>query len=625
MIHAYRTPSVGEIELKDSFLAPRVELGYTSTIPSSVKRCRETGRINAFTLAWKEGMPDKPHPFWDSDVAKVVEGMAYMLKLHPEDKKLRKELDEITDLIISAQQKDGYLNTYYTTVDPEKRWTNIFDMHELYCAGHLMEAAVAHFEATGERKFLDCMMRYADYIDSCFGTEPEKKHAYPGHEEIELALCKLARASGNSRYLKLARYFIDERGKKPNYFSEKEEVHHSAAELAARQMHLPVREQKDAVGHAVRAVYLYSGMADIAEAFQDESLLQAAVRLFDSIAEHRMYITGGIGSTKAGEAFTGDYHLPNDTNYSESCASIGLALFARRLLNITGDSRFADVMEQVLYNGALSGLSLSGDRFFYQNPMEYINPSARNGGNFVPVRIPWFDCSCCPTNYCRFLPQLGTFTWAESEDGVVMHIPAAGSVRLGKYSFEVKSAYPYDGNATIHVLCSGNFSLKIRIPAWSGNNYEISVNGKQIPRQDFVMEKGYVILHRPWKSGDEVKLSLSMKFTFMRANSHISCNAGKTALMRGPLVYAFEEQDNGADLPDMGLFLDQAIISEPAENLPEGTVSAHIQGFVCKSANESSLYAPWDCSVEKRTVIGIPYALWGNRNPGKMAVWLPVR
>ena len=370
--------NLAAIQLHDSVFAPRQKTGHDVTIPSCLKRCRETGRIDAFRLQWKKGDPNPPHVYWDSDVAKVLEGMAEMLMIHP-DPAMEKELDELVDLIVSAQRDDGYLNVHFTVVEPEKRWSNLGDWHELYCAGHLIEAAVAHFQATGSRKFLDAMCRYADYIASVFGPAPGQKRGYPGHEEIELALVRLYRTTGETRYLNLAKYFIDERGADPNYFSETEKSIPRDF-LSNRQAHKPVREQEQAVGHAVRAVYLYCGMVDVAVETRDCVLLNAAIRLFDNLSRRRMYITGGIGSTSIGEAFTTDFGLPNDTAYAESCAAIGLAMFAKRLLDVTNEGKYADVLERVLYNNALSGISLSGDEFFYVNLLE-VNDATHEHGN----------------------------------------------------------------------------------------------------------------------------------------------------------------------------------------------------------------------------------------------------
>ncbi|MBO4630333.1 MAG: glycoside hydrolase family 127 protein, partial [Lentisphaeria bacterium] len=409
------------IHLKDGVFAPRQETNWKTTIPGCIRRCEETGRLKAFELKWKEGDPDKPHIYWDSDVAKVLEGMSASLQIHP-DPAMEKKLDELIDLVIGAQQPDGYLNTHFTVIDQDKRWTNLHDWHELYCAGHLMESAVAHYQATGRRKFLDAMCRYADYIDSLFGRDPGKKRGYPGHEEIELALVKLYHASGEKRYLELARYFVEERGTEPNYFVTAENF--PEAGLKNRQAHKPVREQTEADGHAVRAMYLFAGLADIAGETSDPALLECAERLFRNTVQRRMYITGGVGSTQFGEAFTHDFDLPNALAYAESCAAIGLALFAKRLLDITGKCEYADVLERVLYNNGLSGISLQGDTFFYANPLE-VNETFFERGHIYSSRQKWFDCSCCPTNYCRFLPRLGLFCADAAPDRLRIDIPAA--------------------------------------------------------------------------------------------------------------------------------------------------------------------------------------------------------
>ena len=420
----YRNARITSIKVEDDILRTRIEAARRTTIPTSLEKCRETGRIDAFRLNWKPGMPHQPHIFWDSDVAKVLEGFAKILALFP-DKEAEKEYDGLVDLIVSSQQPDGYLNSYFTTVCPEKRWTNLAGNHELYCAGHLMEAAVAAYELLGKRKLLDAMERYADLIADTFGTEPGKKNGYPGHEEIELALVRMFHATGKRKYLDLANYFIGQRGKRPCYYSEVEKTISSQSQEIQVQADAPILEQKDAHGHAVRAAYLYCGAADVACLTKNEQLFQACVRLFDSIVNRRMYITGGIGSTFAGEAFTKDYDLQNGSlMYAESCAAMGLARFASRMLNATGDGRYADIVEKCIFNGVLSGISISGDRFFYTNYLEVDdNTTFYNAG--ARERQEWFGCSCCPTSFCRFIPEMPQYIWSEGEGEIRLNIPVA--------------------------------------------------------------------------------------------------------------------------------------------------------------------------------------------------------
>ena len=604
------------IRLNDAVFAPRQETNWKTTIPSCIRRCEETGRLKAFKLQWKEGDPDMPHIYWDSDVAKVLEGMAASLQIHP-DPELEKQLDELVELVIGAQQPDGYLNTHFTVTEQNKRWTNLHDWHELYCAGHLMEAAVAHYEATGKRNFLDAMCRYADYIDSVFGRGPGRKRGYPGHEEIELALVKLYHVSGEKRYLELARYFVEERGTEPNYFVTAEKF--PEAGLKNRQAHKPVREQTEADGHAVRAVYLFAGLADIAGETSDPALLECAERLFRNIVQRRMYITGGIGSTQVGEAFTQDFDLPNATAYTESCAAIGLALFAKRLLDITGKREYADVLERILYNNGLSGISLQGDTFFYANPLE-INDTFMERGHIYSTRQKWFFCSCCPTNYCRFLPRLGLFCADAAPDRLRIDIPAAMEISRPEYAVEVTGKYPYDGRIGIKIKKGGDFMLSVRIPAWS-RKHEILLNGKSINAS----EDGYWTSKRVWQTGDEITLILKMVPEVVYADPRVPADIGKAAIQRGPVVYCLESTDNS------GILLHSARIPahpeftlKQAEGLPEGTLALQFRGEAVKPS-DGPLYGTNPPVYEAVELCAIPFALWQNRSKADMQVFLQVK
>ena len=604
------------IRLNDCVFAPRQETNWKTTIPSCIRRCGETGRLKAFKLQWKDGDPDMPHIYWDSDVAKVLEGMAASLQIHP-DPELEKQLDELVELVIGAQQPDGYLNTHFTVTEQDKRWTNLHAWHELYCAGHLMEAAVAHYQATGKRNFLDAMCRYADYIDSIFGRDPGKKHGYPGHEEIELALVKLYHASGEKRYLELARYFVEERGSEPNYFVTEENFPPVA--LKVHQAHKPVREQTEADGHAVRAVYLFAGLADIAGETSDPALLECAERLFRNIVQRRMYITGGIGSTQVGEAFTQDFDLPNATAYTESCAAIGLALFAKRLLDITGKREYADVLERILYNNGLSGISLQGDTFFYANPLE-INDTFMERGHIYSTRQKWFFCSCCPTNYCRFLPRLGLFCADAAPDRLRIDIPAAMEISRPEYAVEVTGKYPYDGRIGIKIKKGGDFMLSVRIPAWS-RKHEILLNGKSVD----VAADGYWTSKRVWQTGDEITLILKMVPEVVYADPRVPADIGKAAIQRGPVVYCLESTDNS------GILLHSARIPahpeftlKQAEGLPEGTLALQFRGEAVKPS-DGPLYGTNPPVYEAVELCAIPFALWQNRGKADMQVFLQVK
>ena len=610
----FTSPAVGQVAVQDSYFAPRIEANHAATIPASLKFSRETGRIDAFKLNWKPGMPKQPHFFWDSDVAKVVEGMAYDLVLHPGDKALAKEFDKIVALIVSAQQPDGYLNTHFTTADQDQRFKHLHWAHELYCCGHLIEAAVAHFQATGKRNFLDCMCRYADYVDSLFGRGKGKMRGYPGHEEIELALMKLARATGKKRYAKLAQYFVEERGRKPNYYVCREDT--KEADLINLQAETTVRERTDAVGHAVRMMYLSCGVADVADATGDAELLDRCADVFRSVAKKRMFVTGGVGSTRHGETFEHDYKLDNLEAYAESCASMGLVWFTQRMHNITGDGAYVDVLERALFNGALAGISLAGDDFFYKNPLRMSVDS-----RFEPQRVKWFGCSCCPTNFCRFLPQIGSFLWSASEGEVRLNIPSASEYRDAGRAIRVTGGYPYDGAAKVEFLADGDFAFSLRIPGWC-RAWTLSRNGRRLAVKACKTKLGYVTLPGPWKTGDTVELSLDMPVMAVRANRAVEDDAGKIALARGPLVYAFESVDNGPELQSLLIPADQDFRLGKAKGLPKGTVAISGEAWRDVRDDAGELYTTAAPKLVKKRFTAIPFALWQNRGLAEMSVWI---
>ncbi len=469
------------VSIDDEFWAPRLRVNREHTIPTEYRQCRDTGRIDAFRLNWKPGSEPVPHIFWDSDVAKWIEAASYSLATHP-DPELRALLDEVITLIASAQQPDGYLNTHFSVVEPEKRWTNLRDKHELYCAGHLIEAAVAHYQATGKRSLLEVLCRYADHIDRTFGPRPGQKRGYPGHEEIELALVKLFQATGERRYLELSKYFIDERGQQPHYYDLEAVARgddprsYRFKTYAYLQAHVPVREQTEVVGHAVRAMYLYSAMTDLARETDDQSLLAACERLWQNLCLQNMYITGGIGPEAANEGFTSNYDLPNETAYAETCAAIGLVFWSQRLLQLACDSRYADVLERALYNGVLSGVSLDGEKFFYENPL------ASQGGHH---RQAWFDCACCPPNLARLFASLGQYIYAQHDHEMVVHLYIQGSASFQIAGQNVRlrqqTRYPWEGSVLLHLDMEQptSFALRLRIPGWC-HSAKLSVNGEPI-------------------------------------------------------------------------------------------------------------------------------------------------
>ena len=608
----FTAPELTAVLLKDSVMAPRQKNCYSATIPQCIRQTVDTGRIQAFALDWKEGMPNQPHFFWDSDVAKVLEGMAYTLALKP-DPELEKTYDEWVDLICSAQQPDGYLNIYFTVVKPENRFKNLVWAHELYCAGHLIEAAVAGYQALGKRKLLDCLCRYADYLCTVFGFEEGKRRGWPGHEEIELALAKLYRLTKKEEYRKLLQYFINDRGTEPNFFEIDE---NDPAPRQYAQADVPVREQTAGTGHAVRQIYLCCGMADLAEIDQDEKLLEACERIHDHIVTKQMYITGGIGSNFHQEKFTKDYDLSNGgLMYAESCASMGFALFAIRMFNTTGNVKYLDTVERCIYNGVFSGISLDGEKFFYTNYLEMdenLHPSISK------TRQPWFGCACCPTSFARFIPQLGKFIYSinADENEIALNIPAANHAELdlkgNRVVFDVESGYPYDGKIIVKIKSDAEFKLSFRIPGWC-RKWSAKLNGTAISVN---------IIKRYWNDGDVLEIDFEMSAEWLYANPRITTNTGRIAIMRGPVVYAVEEIDQSCPVREMILKTNEplTLISAP-DGLPADVPMIEGKALREKFAGEE-LYQTTPPEYSEVTFRAIPYALWQNRGDFNMAVWM---
>lgn len=573
--------------------------------------------------------------FQDSDVAKWLEAVGYSLTTQP-DPELEKKADEVIDIIAKAQQPDGYMNTYFIVAEPEKRWTNLRDWHELYCAGHLIEGAVAYYQATGKRKILDVLCRYADYIDTLFGPEPEKKKGYPGHEEIELALVKLYRVTGEKRYLNLSKYFIDERGNRPYYYDKEAEERGDTKEYwplygyRYNQSHLPVREQTTAEGHSVRAMYLYAGMVDVAAETGDQSLIDACKTLWNNVTQKRMYITGGIGSSGYAEAFTRDYDLPNDTAYTETCASIGLVFFASRMLQIEPSSTYADVMERALYNGVMSGISLDGEKFFYVNPLEVWPETCKvryDKEHVMVERQKWFGCACCPPNIARLMASIGSYIYSQTKDTLFVHLYAAGTADFeydgGTAKVTVDTKYPWDEKVSFKIGCTGeqNFTLALRIPGWC-RKAEISVNGESLKAEQ-ITENGYAVLRRTWSDGDTVALHLAMPVERVYAHPEIRMNSGKVALQRGPMIYCVEEADNGANIPSIVLNRTSELSARYDETLLGGVTV--IEGKAYREATDpkgSELYSTKSPGKTEMTLTAIPYCVWNNRGSGEMQVWI---
>ncbi|MDP4090842.1 MAG: glycoside hydrolase family 127 protein [Bacillota bacterium] len=577
--------------------------------------------------------------FQDSDVAKWLEAVGYSLAINP-DPVLEALADKTIDLIEKAQQPDGYLDTYFIIAAPEKRWTNLTECHELYCAGHMMEAAVAYYYGTGKRKLLDVMCRYADYIDTVFGTEPGKIKGYDGHQEVELALVKLYKATGNEKYLKLSKYFIDERGQEPYFFEQEWEKRGKISywrpgivpkpDESYHQAHKPVRKQSEAVGHAVREVYMCTGMADIAAETGDTELFEACRRLWDDIVNRQMYITGGIGSTNHGEAFSFDYDLPNDTVYAETCASIGLVFFAHRMLKIEAKGSYADAMERALYNTVVSGMAKDGRHFFYVNPLEvWPEASEKNPSrhHVKPVRQKWFGCACCPPNVARLLTSLGEYIYTSNENTVYTHlyIGSEAKVQLEDTDLQItqETDYPWKGNVKIKLSLEKEkeFKLALRIPGWC-KKAEISVNDEAIDVSS-KMADGYAIVLNKWQDGDCIELKLEMHVEFIQANPKVRADAGKVAIQRGPLVYCLEEVDNGSNLNSVSIDTSAGLEEEYDESLPGGAVAVRAKGIrIDEEGWSNKLYRPFEHKTKEVQLKAVPYYLWGNRTPGEMLVWI---
>ncbi|MNZ69441.1 Non-reducing end beta-L-arabinofuranosidase [compost metagenome] len=548
------------------------------------------------------------------------------------------------EIIGKAQQPSGYLNTYFTIKEPDNKWTNLTECHELYTAGHMIEAGVAYYQATGKRRLLDICCRMADDIAVVFGDGPGQLAGYDGHQEIELALVKLYETTGERKYLELSRYFIDKRGQQPSFFEAEADrrgrtTHWSKNEIvidaAYFQAHKPVREQDTAAGHAVRVVYMLAGMADVARETGDQSLLEACRRLWDNIASKQMYITGGIGSMAQGEAFSIDYDLPNDTVYSETCASIGLIFFAHRMLQLEPSSRYADVMERALYNTVLAGMSRDGRHFFYVNPLE-VTPDVCDGHNknfnhVKPVRQEWFGCACCPPNIARLLASLGEYMYSVKDNTIYSHLFIGGKVdlKLGetRVLLEQQSSMPWEGKTVYKVALEkpASFALALRIPDWA-SGAEVLVNGKAYEIAGHVAD-GYAVIEREWASGDAVELALEMPIMRIRSNPLVKHNAGKVALQRGPLVYCVEEADNGARLQQLMLEQDAGLTLAYDDKLAGGlmTIQADALRLELEDFGTKLYRSDSSASLKKAEATFIPYYAWANRGKGEMTVWVKER
>lgn len=616
--------------LDGGFWGPRLETNRTATLAHVREQLQCAGQWGVWDMAWKPEDPNPPHVFWDSDLAKWMEGAARILD-EPlcKDPELEAQLDGLIAKMAAAQWDDGYLNSHYTLVEPENRWTNLESAHELYCAGHLIEAAIAYHEATGKTAFLDVVRRYADHIAATFGPGPGQKRGYPGHQELELALVKLYRATGERRYLDLARYFIDERGREPHYYNA-ERVRrgaepHPVERFAYNQSHAPVREQERAVGHAVRAMYLYSAMADLAGETGDAPLFDAARRLWESVVTRQMTVTGGIGPSAANEGFAADCELPND-GYYETCAAIGLILFAHRMLQLDPRAEYADVMERALYNGVLSGVALDGRSFFYENPLESSPRYDVVNQQYNPPhrRQSWFTCACCPTNVVRFLASLGDYVYGVSDEGVYVHLYASGTVqRFGEdaiIDIRQRTEYPWKEKVTLDVkMAGGEKTLYLRMPGWC-REPSLTINGEPVDLARTVRD-GYARITRVWK-GDTVELRLPMPVERVRPHPALRDAAGCVALQRGPVIYCIEEEDNGPELHRLVLPPDTPVKAMTKRGLLGGVSVLRADVLDVVADEGRALYAAEADRTRKEPLQAIPYFAWANREPGEMRVWI---
>lgn len=593
--------SLKQVDLTGGYLFEKQELNRKTTIHAVYDRFSESGRIGAFDFDWKEGMPNQPHVFYDSDVAKWIEGASWILSKH-EDAVLTERIERLIDRIERNQQPDGYFNIFYTVCNPGERFTDRC-MHELYCAGHLFEAAVAYARATGRERFLHCMERYADCIYRIFVEEQSAAFSTPGHEEIELALLELYRYTGNERHLALAKWFLERRGGKEKDIFPPEET----------QSHLPVREQSEAVGHAVRAMYLYTAMADLAHTTGDAALLDACKRLYADVTEKKLYVTGGLGSTRIGEAFTVAYDLPNETAYAETCAAIGLLFFCRRMLENENRATYADTIERALYNGVLSGLSLEGNAFFYENPLEITlsNRYAYAVGSEHPMAITQraasFGCSCCPPNLNRLLPRIGEYLYGLEGDTLYVNQYAQSRLNADGISCETETEYPRDGQ--IRLRADGAAWVALRIPAWCAH-FELN--------RPYELRDGYAYV----KNEGEILLRLDMTPFAVQADSRVAEDIGRLCVQAGPIVYCAEGVDNGEDLHTLAISPDFAL--QPYERRYDerfGLDVLEISGYRLEST-EGGLYTRASSSLRPVRIRLIPYNAFANRGESDMRVWL---
>ncbi len=609
-----------KVKIADRFWAPRCEVNRKVSIPHSLDQLEKAGNMRNFDRAAQGKREGYEGPvFMDSDAYKALEAASYSLAAHP-DPGLSARVDEFIARIAAAQMPDGYLNTWYQVNAPDKRFTNLRDNHEIYCAGHLFEAAAAHYQATGKKTLLNVATRFADHLVARFGDGPGQAIGYGGHPEAELALMKLYRVTGKRQYFDLAYHMINHRGDK--LFAREHGTPLDRYDGSYWQDDVPIRAHREIKGHAVRAAYLMSGVTDVVAEQDDPELRAMLRRVWRNTTEKRMYITGGIGPSASNEGFTTDYDLPNLTAYQETCASVALAQWNHRMALLYGDARYADLVERSLYNGVLAGVSLDGKRYFYVNPLESL-------GNHH--RQEWYGCACCPPNVTRTLASLGGYAYAVSQNALWVNLYIAGSVsaKVGDtpVTLKVKTDYPWDGNITIGVQMTGGkaagtpFELRLRIPGWC-RAARLTVNGRKSTRMD--TDRGYLVLGRTWQTGDIVQLDLDMPVERIESHPAVKPNIGHTALQRGPLVYCIEQCDHEARVSDIALPLGAPIKAEKKGKLLGGVVVLKAAGVAADPLGWGrELYRP-AADPQRVALTAIPYYAWDNREAGPMRVWLPV-
>lgn len=641
-----RVKEVGgsRIKILDAFWSPIQEKVINTVIPfqekvlnDEVPGVEKSHAIENFKIA--AGISEGEFygmVFQDSDVAKWLEGVAYSLAVKP-DPSLETRADEIIEIIEKAQQPDGYLDTYFIIKEPEHRWQNLHECHELYCAGHMMEAAVAYYDATGKSKLLNVTERLADHIICRFGPEDGKEHGVPGHQEVEIGLMRLYQATGKEKYKNLARFFLEERGKNPNYFYEEEikrgwqhwgQYSTDHLDVTYNQAHKTIYEQNEAVGHAVRALYMYTAMADLAKVDLDDKLFRACKVLWDNIVNQKMYITGGIGGNAEGEAFSNNYELPNDMAYAETCASIAMIFFSHHMLEMEMDGAYADIIERELFNSVISGMQLDGKRYFYVNPLECepgVSGKLFGYRHALPERPGWYACACCPPNLVRMVTSLGKYCWSENDSTIYSHLMIGQKAEMEKAQIAIETCYPWEGKAVYSIVpkTKQEFTIAIHVPYYvdfTKKETYLSVNGERLDAQQ-LLKKGYAYIKKKWKAGDTIELHFPMDVRRVYANQQVREDAGCVALMRGPIVYCFEGADNQGSLQSLRIPKQLKVISYICEEgMLKGNVLLKINGV--RMIGNARLYSEEPPTKENAVLTAIPYYTWANRGENQMRVWM---